>query len=130
RSAALAAARGPPTPSTDNGSPKSGSPGRDLRARRRKAMTAGLWLVSLSQPMGPDDRGGRAGGSGTSSIASIPPDRSSNDSTFTAQGYVPLVDTGNRGSNHLVSGVWRAGGGWITVRRHTPQIVDNMRCHH
>ena len=53
RPAARAAARGPPTPAADSGSPKSGSPGSALRARLMKAMTSGLWLVFLSHASRP-----------------------------------------------------------------------------
>ena len=93
-------------------------------------MTAGLRLVSFSQATGPDDRRNSAGRFGTSSISPIPPDRSSNDSTFTAQAYVALLATGNRATNGQVTSVWQAGSRRITVRRHTGPIIDNVRCQH
>ena len=62
----------PAIPAADNGSPNSGSPGRARRARLTKAMTPGLRLVFFSHAIGPDDRCDW-------------PDRSSNDSTSTAQ---------------------------------------------
>ena len=67
RPAARAAARGPPTPAADSGSPKSGSPGSALRARLMKAMTSGLWLVFLSHASRPRD-------STPGSLRSCPPD--------------------------------------------------------
>jgi hypothetical protein len=67
-------------------------------------------LVSFSHLIGADDRGGWAGRCGSWSISPIPPDRSSNDSTFTPPGYAAPFGTGNRAANRLVTSVWREDG--------------------
>ena len=78
RPAARAAARGPPWPAVESGSPKSGSPGKPRRARRTSEIRPGLRFVVRTHCAAPRRDDGEccrnAGESGVVTVCSGSPD--------------------------------------------------------
>ncbi len=84
RSAARAAARGPPSPAVDNGSPNSGSPGNRRRARWMNDTRPGLRFTVRSQRSADRCRG--TGDAMAVAVSSGAPDSESCGPTSTWQG--------------------------------------------